>query len=76
MMEKQSSDGAVSIRGPVPGTRLTEEYVRQVGALAYLWGWPMVNIRNRKTTFDKLPGPGMMGGIVPVAPEEPDLDAA
>jgi hypothetical protein len=19
--------------------------------MAYLWGWPMVNIRNRKTTF-------------------------
>jgi hypothetical protein len=59
---------AASIPGPVPGTRLTEDYVRRVGAMAYLWGWPMVNIRNRKTTFDKLPGPGMMGGIVPVAP--------
>jgi hypothetical protein len=59
---------AASVPGPVPGTRFTEAYVRQVGAMAYLWGWPMVNIRNRKTTFDNLPGPGLMGGIVPVAP--------
>jgi len=36
--------------------------------MAYLWGWPMVNLQNRKTTFEKLPGPGLMGGIVPVAP--------
>ncbi|WP_035346931.1 DUF1254 domain-containing protein [Edaphobacter aggregans] len=59
---------AASIPGPVSGTRMTEDYVRHVGAMAYLWGWPMVNIHNRKTTFEKIPGPGMMGGIVPVAP--------
>jgi hypothetical protein len=31
-----------SIPGPVPGTRLTESYVREVGRLAYLFAWPMV----------------------------------
>ncbi len=67
-MQNEKSAGADSVPGPVPGTRFTEAYVRHVGMTAYLWGWPMVNIRNRKTTFDKLPGPGMMGGIVPVAP--------
>ena len=59
---------AVSVPGPVPGTRLTEDYVRRVGGLAYLWGWPMVNIHNRKLILAKLPEPGLMGGIVPVAP--------
>jgi hypothetical protein len=52
----------------VPGTRLTEAYVRSVGDTAYLWGWPMVNMHNRKLILEKLPGPGLMGGIVPVAP--------
>jgi hypothetical protein len=56
------------VPGPIPGSRMTEDYVRRVGGMAYLWGWPMVNIHNRKTTFEKLPGPGLMGGIVPVAP--------
>ena len=59
---------SASIPGPVPGTRLTEDYVRRVGAMAYLWGWPMVNMHNRKLILSKLPEPGLMGGIVPVAP--------
>jgi len=54
--------------GPMPGTRLTEDYVRRVGATTYLWGWPMVNMHNRKLILEKLPEPGLMGGIVPVAP--------
>jgi len=57
-----------SVPGPVAGTRLTENYLRQIGGLAYLWGWPMVNMHNRKLILSKLPEPGLMGGIVPVAP--------
>ena len=47
---------------------MTEEYVKQVGRSAYLWAWPMVNMHNRKQILEKLPEPGLMGGIVPVAP--------
>ncbi len=54
--------------GPVPNTVLTDEYVKHIAAIAYLWGWPMTNIHNRKVTFEKLPEPGYMGGIVPVSP--------
>jgi hypothetical protein len=54
--------------GPIPGTRLTAEYVRSVARTAYFWAWPMVNVHNRVAAFAKLPGPGLMGGIVPVAP--------
>jgi hypothetical protein len=57
-----------SVPGPVPGTRLTAEYVRSIGTFAYLWGWPMVNMHNRKLILEKLTEPGLMGGIVPVAP--------
>ena len=56
------------IAGPIPGTRMTPEYVAAVGSAAYLWGWPMVNIHNRMVTFEKLPGPGLLGGVLPVAP--------
>jgi hypothetical protein len=59
---------AVVVPGPVPGGRMTEEYVKQVGRSAYLWAWPMVNMHNRKGILEKLPEPGLMGGIVPVAP--------
>jgi hypothetical protein len=54
--------------GPVPGTRMTAEYIAQVGRVAYLWAWPMMNMHNRRTILTKIPEPGLMGGIVPVAP--------
>ncbi len=53
---------------PVPNTVMNEEYVETIGEYAYLWGWPMANLHNRNEVFAKLPGPGYMGGIVPVAP--------
>jgi hypothetical protein len=56
------------IPGPVAGTRLTPAFVELIGRLAYLWAWPMVNLHNRVLMLDKLPEPGLMGGIVPVAP--------
>ena len=59
---------AGQIPGPVPGTRLTEGYVSQMGRSMYFWAWPMMNIHNRKVTFEKLPEPGYLGGIVPAAP--------
>ena len=54
--------------GPVAGTRLTEAYVREIGRLAYLWAWPMVNVYNRLLAYEKLPEPGLAGGVLPVAP--------
>ena len=57
-----------SIPGPVAGTRLTEAYVAQIGRYAYFWAWPMSNIYNRVQMLSQLPGPVLMGGIVPVAP--------
>jgi hypothetical protein len=49
-------------------TRMTEDYIRSVGRLAYLWGWPLVNMHNRLSIMEKVPGPGLLGGIVPAAP--------
>ena len=57
-----------AVPGPVPGTRLTESYVREIGRLAYLFAWPMVNVYNRFLAYDKLPEPGLAGGVLPVAP--------
>jgi hypothetical protein len=55
------------VAGPVAGARMTEDYVRSVGRLAYLWGWPLVNMHNRLSIMEKLPGPGLLGGVVPAA---------
>lgn len=56
------------VPGPVVGTRITEAYARMVAREGYFWAWPMVNVYNRRLAFKDLPEPGLMGGIVPVAP--------
>src|SRR3972149_3847781 len=58
---------AAEVPGPAAGTAMTKEYVQMVGRMAYVWGWPMVNMGNRSTAFSKLPEPGLIGGILPAA---------
>jgi hypothetical protein len=67
-MSKTESQSTAAIPGPVAGTRLSEGYVSQMGRSIYFWAWPMMNIHNRKVTFEKLPGQGYLGGVLPVAP--------
>ena len=45
-----------------------EAYVRAVARSAYLWGWPMVNMQNRHDRITQAPEPGLLGGVLPVAP--------
>jgi hypothetical protein len=45
-----------------------KEYVKTIGRMAYVWGWPLVNIFNRRETITQAPAPGRLGGVVPVAP--------
>ena len=57
-----------AVPGPVPGTRITEAFARLLARDAYFWAWPMINVYNRRLAFKDVPEPGLMGGIVPVAP--------
>lgn len=54
--------------GQLPGTHMTPQYVQAVARLAYFWGWSLVNMHNRRVLFQKLPEPGLNGGVLPVAP--------
>ena len=57
-----------AVPGPVPGNEMTADYVQLVGRMAYVWGYAMVNAHNRRAAFSEAPEPGLLGGIVPVAP--------
>jgi hypothetical protein len=59
---------AAEIAGTPAGTIMPNDYVKTVGRLAYVWGWPLVNNFNRAAAFAKLPGPGRIGGVLPGAP--------
>jgi hypothetical protein len=50
------------------GAIMHPEYVKTIGRMAYVWGWPMVNSHNRRATITQAPEPGRLGGVVPVAP--------
>ena len=58
---------AAEVPGPAAGTAMTTQYVQMVGRMAYLWGWPLVNMANRGTAFSKAPEPGLLGGVLPLA---------
>ena len=58
---------ASEVPGPASGTAMTTAYVQSVGRMAYLWGWPLVNMANRGNAFSKAPEPGLMGGVIPIA---------
>ncbi|MFF7340050.1 DUF1254 domain-containing protein [Streptomyces sp. NPDC008163] len=67
-MTSSAPDTPATLAPPVPGTRMTESCLRTLGRVAYLWGWPLVNMHNRLTIMEKLPAPGLLGGIVPAGP--------
>lgn len=58
---------AAEVPGPASGTAMTKAYVQAVGRMAYLWGWPLVNMANRGATFAKASEPILLGGVLPVA---------
>lgn len=41
---------------PVAGVNMHEAYVRSIGCMAYIWGWPMVNQINRCKPHFTMPG--------------------
>ena len=58
---------AAEVTGPAAGNTMTKEYVQMVGRMAYFWGWPLVANANRGVAFSKVPEPGLVGGVVPIA---------
>jgi hypothetical protein len=45
------------------------EYVKAIARTAYVWGWPMVNMLNRRAAITRAPEPGLLGDILPVVPQ-------
>jgi len=57
-----------SLTQPAAGITMHDGYAKAVGRMAYLWGWPMVNMINRNARITQAPRPGLLGGILPAAP--------
>jgi hypothetical protein len=59
---------SADVPGTPAGTIMPKDYVVMVARSAYLWGWPLVNQLNRRATFARVPEPGRLGGVLPIAP--------
>ena len=40
------------------------EYAKSVARIAYIWGYPMVNMMNRRDAIGYAPEPGRMGDVI------------
>ncbi|GGC68264.1 DUF1254 domain-containing protein [Chelatococcus reniformis] len=66
--EPGTSAAPPQVTQPAMGVSMHPGYARTVAQMAYVWGWPIVNMLNRKARITQAPHPGLLGGILPVAP--------
>lgn len=53
---------------PATGIVMQPDYARTIAQIAYVWGWPMVNMVNRRAAITQAPQPGHLNGVLPAAP--------
>ncbi|WP_187285458.1 hypothetical protein [Streptomyces sp. OR43] len=46
-----------AVPGPLPDTLMNDAYLTAFGRVAYLWGWPLVNLHNRLRVMARLTAP-------------------
>ncbi len=59
---------ASEVTAPAKCVLMHPAYAKAIGRMAYVWGWPMVNMINRSASITKAPEPGRLNGVLPVAP--------
>lgn len=53
---------------PDGAASLHPDYLSLLGELAYVWGYPMVNMANRRERLGHAPEPGRLNGVLPASP--------
>lgn len=64
----QPQDTAESLIQPASGVLMHPGYAKAIARAAYVWGWPMVNMLNRRATITQAPFAGLLNGVLPAAP--------
>jgi hypothetical protein len=57
-----------SVTKPATGVVMFADYARAIAQMAYIWGWPMINMINRRAAITQAPQPGHLNGVLPAAP--------
>jgi hypothetical protein len=64
----QQASELQTLTQPTPGIIMHPDYARTIARMAYVWGWPMVNMINRRAAITQAPQPGHLNGVLPAAP--------
>jgi hypothetical protein len=59
---------AAEVTAPSSQVLMHPEYAKTIARFAYVWGWPMVNMLNRRAAITQAPESGRLNGVLPVAP--------
>ena len=59
---------STAVTPPATGVIMQPGYAKTIGRMAYVWGWPLVNMINRSASITTAPEPGRLNGVLPVAP--------
>ena len=54
---------------PTSEVMMPPAYAEALARYAYVWGWPMVNMYNRRTAITQAPKAALLNGVIPVAPQ-------
>jgi hypothetical protein len=66
--QAQASGAMPQVTEPATGIVMHPDYARTIAQMAYVWGWPIVNMINRRTAITQAPQPGRINGVLPAAP--------
>ena len=61
-------DAGSEVTQPATGIVMHPGYARTIAQMAYVWGWPIVNMINRRAAITQAPQPGHLNGVLPAAP--------
>lgn len=61
-------DATTRATEPATGILMHPGYARTIAQMAYVWGWPLVNMLNRNAAITQAPQPGHLNGVLPAAP--------
>ncbi|MHC9295194.1 DUF1254 domain-containing protein [Mycobacterium sp. LTG2003] len=66
--QPDAPEASAKMTQPEPGVIMQPGYTRTIGQMAYVWGWPLVNMFNRNAAITQAPHPGRLNGVLPAAP--------
>lgn len=67
-LAQAQQDATPQVTEPATGIVMHPGYARTIAQMAYVWGWPIINMINRRAAITQAPQPSHLNGVLPAAP--------